>query len=70
MENWKTRYDELVEEGRIDPNEPIKRYTVKLENFEKDDWAAYNWLDDDGNLLEFKRRGLRKRIDTEEAEAE
>ena len=55
-----------------------KGWHVSLELIEKhsipdqmDILAIYDvWLDDDGNLLEFNRRGLRKRIDTEEAEAE
>jgi len=55
-----------------------KGWHVSLELIEKhsipdqmDILAIYDvWLDDDGNLLEFKRRGLRKRIDIEETEAE
>jgi len=55
-----------------------KGWHVSLELIEKhsipdqmDILAIYDvWLDDDGNLLEFNRRGLRKRIDTEEVEAE
>ncbi|NQS88518.1 gas vesicle protein [Patescibacteria group bacterium] len=55
-----------------------KGWHVSLELIEKhsipdqmDILSIYDvWLDDDGNLLEFKRRGLRKRIDIEETEAE
>lgn len=55
-----------------------KGWRVSLELIEKhsipdqmDVLAIYDvWLDDDGNLLEFNRRRLRKHIDTEEAEAE
>lgn len=55
-----------------------KGWRISLELVEKhsipdqmDVLAIYDvWLDDDGNLLEFNRRRLRKRIDTEEAEAE
>jgi len=55
-----------------------KGWRISLELVEKhsipdqmDVLAVYDvWLDDDGNLLEFKRGRLRKRIDTTEAETE
>jgi len=55
-----------------------KGWHISLELIEKhsipdqmDVLAIYDaWLDHDGNLLEFNRRRLRKRIDTEEVEAE
>jgi len=55
-----------------------KGWHISLELIEKhsipdqmDILAIYDvWLDDEGNLLEFNRRRLRKRIDTQEVEAE
>lgn len=55
-----------------------KGWKVTLELVEKhslpdqmDILATYNvLLDNDANILEFKRAGLRKRVDTEQPEAE
>lgn len=48
--------------------ETIEKYSIPDQ---MDILAIYDAiLDDDGNLLQFKRRGLRKRIDTEPIEEE
>jgi len=55
-----------------------KGWHISLELIEKhsipdqmDVLAIYDvWLNDEGNLLEFNRRRLRRRIDTQEVEAE
>jgi len=73
-----SRLTNLELSSTLGANKDEKGWHVSLELIEKhsipdqmDVLAIYDvWLDDEGNVLEFNRRRLRKRIDTQEVEAE